>query len=92
MKYWLSVVSMLLASCLLYVLTLNTIIHAKEIDWSKYDLPDIGEDKMWCMFTEYEMVNEERQFLICTYTCQNGMLVNMPGIGRCRRDIQEIRW
>ena len=64
----------------------------KEIDWSKYDLPDIGKDKMWCMFTEYEMVNEERQLMICSYICQNGMIVNMPGVGRCRRDIQEIRW
>ena len=92
MKYWLSVVSMLLASCLLYVLTLNTMIHAKEIDWSKYDLPDIGEDKMWCMFTSYVPINEKEQIYMCSYECENGMRLNTPGKGGCPRDVKERRW
>ena len=63
-----------------------------EIDWSKYDLPDLGKDEMWCMFTSYVPINEQEQIYMCSYECENGMVLNTPGKGSCPRDVKERRW
>jgi hypothetical protein len=91
MKYWASVAGMLLGTILLYALTINDLM-SKDIDWSKYDLPDLGKDKMWCMFTNYVPINEQEQIYMCSYECENGMILNTPGKGGCPRDVKERRW
>ena len=59
MKYWASVAGMLLGTILLYALTINDLM-SKDIDWSKYDLPDLGKDKMWCLQVMYPSMNKNK--------------------------------
>jgi len=91
MKYWVTVAGMLLGTILLYGLTINDLM-SKDIDWSKYDLPDLGEDKMWCMFTHYAPINDPEQIYMCSYECENGMILNTPGKGGCPKHVKERRW
>ena len=77
---------------LLILLLLFSSDVKSDIDWSQYDLPDLGKDKMWCMFTSYVPINEEEQIYMCSYECENGMILNTPGKGSCPRDVKERRW
>ena len=77
---------------LLILLLLFSSDVKSDIDWSQYDLPDLGKDKMWCMFTSYVPINEQDQIYMCSYECENGMILNTPGKGSCPRDVKERRW
>ena len=77
---------------LLILLLLFSSDVKSNIDWSEYDLPDLGKDKMWCMFTNYVPINEQEQIYMCSYECENGMRLNTPGKGSCPRDVKERRW
>ena len=77
---------------LLILLLLFSSDVKSDIDWSQYDLPDLGKDKMWCMFTSYVPINEQEQIYMCSYECENGMILNTPGKGSCPRDVKERRW
>ena len=77
---------------LLILLLLFSSDVKSNIDWSEYDLPALGKDKMWCMFTNYVPINEEEQIYMCSYECENGMRLNTPGKGGCPRDVKERRW
>ncbi len=77
---------------LLILLLLFSSDVKSDIDWSQYDLPDLGKDKMWCMFTNYVTINEQEQIYMCSYECENGMVLNTPGKGSCPRDVKERRW
>ena len=77
---------------LLILLLLFSSDVKSDIDWSQYDLPDLGKDKMWCMFTNYVTINEQEQIYMCSYECENGMRLNTPGKGSCPRDVKERRW
>lgn len=85
----------LLFLCIAILLLLSSgVSHDDDnvIDWSQYDLPDLGKDKMWCMFTSYVPINEQEQIYMCSYECENGMRLNTPGKGGCPRDVKERRW
>jgi hypothetical protein len=84
----------LLFLCIAILLLLSSGVSHDDnvIDWSQYDLPDLGKDKMWCMFTSYVPINEEEQIYMCSYECENGMRLNTPGKGGCPRDVKERRW
>ena len=86
----------LLFLCIAILLLLSSGVDSRDddnvIDWSEYDLPDLGKDKMWCMFTSYVPINEEEQIYMCSYECENGMRLNTPGKGGCPRDVKERRW
>ena len=77
---------------LLILLLLFSSDVKSDIDWSEYNLPDLGKDKMWCMFTSYVPINEKEQIYMCSYECENGMILNTPGKGGCPRDVKERRW
>lgn len=62
----------------------------KEIDWNTVKLPPISSDRMWCLWTEYEEITDA--IYMCTYTCENGMLLNIPGDGHCVKAVKEERW
>ena len=93
---------MLLGTVLLYALSINDLMSdvteqlevaaQEDIDWSKYDLPDLGKDKMWCMFTHYAPINDPEQIYMCSYECENGMTLNTPGKGGCPKHVKERRW
>ena len=81
--------------CIAILLLLSSGVSSSrdgDIDWSEYDLPALGKDKMWCMFTSYVPINEEEQIYMCSYECENGMILNTPGKGGCPRDVKERRW
>jgi len=85
----------LLFLCIAILLLLSSGVSRDDdnvIDWSEYDLPDLGKDKMWCMFTSYVPINEQEQIYMCSYECENGMRLNTPGKGSCPRDVKERRW
>lgn len=84
----------LLFLCIAILLLLSSGVSRDDnvIDWSEYDLPALGKDKMWCMFTSYVPINEEEQIYMCSYECENGMVLNTPGKGGCPRDVKERRW
>ena len=86
----------LLFLCIAILLLLSNGVDSRDddnvIDWSEYDLPDLGKEKMWCMFTSYVPINEEEQIYMCSYECENGMRLNTPGKGGCPRDVKERRW
>lgn len=74
------------------LLTIASHIASAEVDWSKYDLPDLGPKKMWCMFTHYSVMNEDERIYLCSYECENGMILNTPGAGQCPQHQKEPRW
>ena len=87
----------LLFLCIAILLLLSSGVDSRDdddnvIDWSEYDLPALGKDKMWCMFTNYVPINEQEQIYMCSYECENGMRLNTPGKGGCPRDVKERRW
>ena len=86
----------LLFLCIAILLLLSSGVDSRDddnvIDWSEYDLPDLGKEKMWCMFTSYVTINEQEQIYMCSYECENGMRLNTPGKGGCPRDVKERRW
>jgi len=45
---------------------------------------------MWCIWTEYLALTET--IYMCTYECENGMQLNIPGDGYCADAVTEIRW
>lgn len=79
---------MRLIKLLLIVLCFSVL--AKEIDWKEIDLPPLPSDRMWCLWTSYENITD--YVYMCTYTCENGMLLNIPGDGNCARAVKEDRW
>ena len=86
----------LLFLCIAILLLLSSGVDSRDddnvIDWSEYDLPALGKDKMWCMFTNYVPINEQEQIYMCSYECENGMRLNTPGKDGCPRDVKERRW
>ena len=88
----------LLFLCIAILLLLSSGVDSRDddnvIDWSEYDLPALGKDKMWCMFSHYAPINnpEPEQIYMCSYKCENGMTLNTPGKGGCSKHVKERRW
>lgn len=74
----------------LLTLLCSSALAKKDINWEEINLPSIPSDKMWCLWTEYSEITET--IYMCTYTCENGMELNMPGDGYCPNAVTDVRW
>jgi len=81
---------MKLITIVLMTLLSTSTLAKREINWEEINLPSIPSTKMWCIWTEYLALTET--IYMCTYECENGMQLNIPGDGYCADAVTEIRW